>query len=202
MKIRYILLSLFLLLMAYGCASLMPSTTTKTNSSWQDYNGMKQVFDTIEPYKTTLTDFKEMAIDPYTTPNTRILNALTVKDMFTSNKLVSASSLPDGIQDCLKKENFDRCIGFEFAYNNTRDKGIGSLMLRMLSFKKENHITGHDVKFYVFLKYDETLKDYLVVYKLEPEGDTAGKDQTRVETKPLGPLQEPFEIFKGRMAPN
>lgn len=84
----------------------------------------------------------------------------------------------------------------------TRDKGIGSLMLRMLSFKKENHITGHDVKFYIFLKYNETLKNYLVVYKLEPEGDTAGKDQTRVETKPLGPLQEPFEIFKGRMAPN
>ncbi len=179
----------------------MPSTTTKTNSPWEDYASIKQVFDTIKPYQTTMENLKEMSINPYVTPNTRIINALTIKDMFTDNKLVPTDSLPDGIKDCFKKENFDRCIGFEYSYKNTKEKGVGNLPLRMFAFRKENRFTGHDVKFYIFLKYSEEIKNYIVVYKLIPEGDTAGKDETRIEKRPLGFLQEPADFVRDRIVP-
>lgn len=201
MKIISACITISLLLIISGCASLMPSTVTKTNSPWEDYTSIKQVFDAIEPYKTTMEDLKQMSIDPYKTPNTRIINALTIKDMFTNNKLVPIDSMPDGIKDCFKKENFDKCVGFEYSYKNTKENGVGNLPLRMLAFRKENRLTGHDVKFYIFMKYDEQIQNYVVVYKLIPEGDTAGKDETRVEKRPLGPLQEPADFFRDRIVP-
>lgn len=201
MRALNILIVIFLMLVISGCASLMPSTATKTNSPWENYASIKQVFDSIEPYKTTMENLKQISIDPYTTPNTRIINALTIKDMFTNNKLVPIDSMPDGIKDCFKKDNFDRCIGFEYSYKNTLEKGIGNLPLRMLAFRKENRLTGHDVKFYIFMIYKEDIKNYVVVYKLIPEGDTAGKDETKTEKRPLGFLQEPADFVRDRVIP-
>lgn len=197
MKTAFLLLFWIILVLLFGsgCAALMPSEATITNSPWKTYDEAKNLFDRIEPYKTTLEDLKNMSLDPYKIPNTKILNAISVRNLFVVSPSTSLDDLPSGIHDCLHHHNFEKCIGFEYRFENIKSKGIGNLFLRIFSFKKETHTTGRDITFQIFLINN------IVVYKLIPEG-ISEIDKFRKEIRPLGPLQEPFGIFQNTITPS
>lgn len=172
------------ILFLFGCAALLPSKTKTTTAPWKNYEVAKKLFDTVEPYKTSLDDLKKLSFDPQKVPNTRFLNALTIRNMFLNNLVIGMKDLPEGIRDCLG--DFENCRGFEFKLSDIKDLAIGNFYLRVFKFKKENLVTGTDVTFQFFLKGN------IIVYKLfDGVPDT---NKLNIERSPLGPVQEPFDF--------
>ena len=187
-KVNVLYAAIFISL-SVGCATtssrLMPSDTTITTSPWKSYQEIKDVFDQVKPYRTTMADLKKLGLDPDLLPNTKFLDAVAVQNTFVNPGGGSDQKIPEEIRDCLSE--FKQCRGFGFTYNQVVDRGVGNIVKRWLRFRIENLIRGPDVMFQVFLKGE------LVVFK-RFEG-TPNVDKTRLRKNPLGPLQEPFDLI-------
>ncbi|KKQ43478.1 MAG: hypothetical protein US61_C0010G0010 [Parcubacteria group bacterium GW2011_GWE2_37_8] len=190
MKKGFISLIFIMILSISGCASLMPSETNIAISPWSEYAEVKKQFEKIEPYKTKISDLKDLSFDPEKNPNTTYLNYLNVRNLFINNPSVKTEDLPGGIQDCFI--NFEYCYAFEFKLENIKTEGQGNIVLRLLKFREENLTTGPRVSFKVFLVGN------LVVYKLPPEGTPHIRKYT-LKKRPLGLLQDIGSDLKENM---
>lgn len=191
MKIRK-LFSFFALFLFYGCADtgsyLMPEATEVANAPWPTYEDAQKAYDKITPYQTNLEGLKKIGFDPVKVSNVRLLDVLTVRNMFLVSPTVKQEDLPMGIQDCLSSE---KCKGYEFPFTSVSKKGVGNIFLRFMRFKQKELTTGSSVIFTIFLKEE------IVVFKLDPKG-TSIINKLETKTNPLGPLQEPLSFFNLR----
>lgn len=185
----FFLLTLFLF---YGCANtgsyLMPSATEVVDAPWSTYDKAQKSYEQIILYQTNLSDLKKLGFDPIKMPNVKLLDILTIRNMFLISPSIKQEDLPAGIRDCLSSE---QCKGYEFPFTSVSKKGVGNIFLRFLRFKQSELTTGTNVIFTLFLRGE------LVVFKLDPKG-TSIINKLETKKNPLGPLQEPLSFFNLR----
>src|SRR5574340_1660371 len=83
----------FLLVFLAGCGSLLPRAEVVTESPWQSFQDVQQVFDKIVPYQTTVGDLKQLRLDPESNPNITILNYSDVVRRFIPSPSINAHDL-------------------------------------------------------------------------------------------------------------
>ncbi len=172
--------------MVCGCTALLPTVRQTTPSPWRTFDDAKQAFDRIIPYQTTTEDLKRMGLDPFSTPNVRIINYL---DIAMDIPAVKKEELAQGIQDCIRANS--SCHAYEFEPKQIRNKRHGNFWLDFFNFKRNIRESGWRFKILVILV------DNTVVYKLW--GGNPLVDEEREEVNPLGPLQNSGDGFIKRL---
>jgi len=174
-------------LILFGCATitstsgnLMPTERKIAVSNWKSYQSAIEDFNRIEPNKTTLADLKKIGFDPNITPNTVFLDPISIRNIFLGNNSIRIDDLPKDLQEYLR--DFNECRGFKFKQEAIFTKGEGSILSRLLKFKKEDIISGWMFEAWIFMKKDK------VVYTLWLGNPNIR--EIRTQKNPLGPFSE------------
>ena len=170
-----------LLLMLTGCASLLPSSTIIAKSPWKNFDGAKSTYDKIVPGVTTVDNLKKMGIDPFITPNIKILNVTEIIILFLANPSIKKEDLDPGIQKCI--EGKDRCTAYQILPSRLDVNRIGNFWLDLFTFKRHTVNTGWEFRGLI------TIVDNVVSYR-DPPGGRPLINTEQIERKPLGPIQE------------
>ena len=173
------MVALISLLLISGCSSLLPRSATVSNSPWQSYKDAKETFEKIIPGRTTVTELRDMSMDPELNPNMTILNYSDVLRRFVVSPTMQASDLDAGVRECLAAKSV--CSGYEIdqrAMHRVRD---GNFFADMTNFHRSTNITGWRFTGLILVK------DGVVVYKLT--GGQPSIQEREESSNPLGPLQ-------------
>jgi hypothetical protein len=170
-----------LFLMVTGCASLLPSSTIITKSPWQNFDGAKLTYNKIVPGITTVADLKKLGIDPFLTPNIKILNVTEIIILFLANPSIKKEDLDPGIQRCIERK--DRCTAYQILPGTLYVKRVGNFWLDLFTFKRHTVNTGWEFRGLI------TIVDNVVTYR-DPPGGRPLINTEQIDIKPLGPLQE------------
>jgi hypothetical protein len=181
---------LVLLLMFTGCASLLPSSTIITKSPWENFDGAKLTYEKIIPGTTTVDDLKKLGIDPFITPNIKILNVTEIIILFLANPSIKKEDLDPGIQKCI--ESRDRCTAYQILPNTLYAKRVGNFWLDLFTFKRHTINTGWEFRGLI------TIVDNVVSYR-DPPGGRPLINTDQIDRKPLGPIQEVGTVIMTRI---
>jgi hypothetical protein len=168
-----------------GCSGLLPRQKISTETPWQSYKEVQEVFDQIKPFETTIQDLKEFKLDPESNANVAILNYSDVIRRFIPSPAINPKELDVGVMECIQAKT--QCRGYEIDHKVSNRNRNGSFWLDFTNFKRRTEIEGWRFNGVILIK------DNKVVYKL-----TGGQPQIReVEesSSPLGPLQAPLQSF-------
>src|ERR1043165_2384914 len=165
--------------LATGCSALLPRSQESTSSPWQTYQDAQQAFDRLVPGETSVTELKDMALDPSTNPNITILNYTDVLRRFLLSQSISLNDLDEGVRLCVTAKT--NCRGFEINQKVLTKQRHGYVLLDLLGFKRDTHTKGWAFSGLILLKDD------VVIYKLTGgQPSIVGNESTQ---NPLGPLQ-------------
>lgn len=173
-------------LITVGCGSLLPSVkeTTKTKQ-WGTFNEAKVAFEKIIPYQTTGEELQKLGVDPYQTPNLRILTYLDIIQRFMFNPSIKQDELDKGIQECINAKT--NCRAYEIHLKNTTKNRYGNVLLDLFNFQRRTKGSGWEFEA-LLVTVNGT-----VVYKLW--GGKPIIDENLEIKNPLGPLQNPSDLF-------
>lgn len=183
MKQRSLWLLMFaglLLLIATGCASLLPTSRTTTRSQWTNYDQVDAAFAKIIPFQTRTNDLKTLGFDPSVSPNVHLLTYVDIVHHFIPNSAITKADLPQAVRDCIRAR--EKSCAYEIDLSDTKSKRHGNVLLDIFGFKRRTTETGWEFEGLVLIT------DGVVVYKLS-SGDPMISKESDV-TKPLGPFQE------------
>ncbi|MEN8258023.1 MAG: hypothetical protein ABFS09_09200 [Thermodesulfobacteriota bacterium] len=164
-----------------GCGvRLLPSTLDTVRSPWDSFEEAKMAFDEVVIHETDLEGLKKLGFDPFSTSNVEILTYLDIMDRFMPNPAIKKEDLDRGICDCI--ENQHGCQAYEMTVRVFSSERKGSVFLDLFGFKRKTYRSGWQFSsLFVF-------NDGYVVYKLW--GGKPHVNETALQKKPLGPLQE------------
>jgi len=183
---NYTLLIILVILLANGCAGLLPSIEKTTQSPWDSFDSAKESFDKIVPQKTTSEDLKKLNFDPFETPNVKLITYLDLTERFVPNESISLEDLPPGVRSCLAAK--EACQGYEITPQKINNKRYGNFFLDLLNFRRKTKTFGWKFSALIVLQND------LVVYKLW--GGEPNVLEFEDKRNPLGPLQGIGEVIK------
>ena len=162
-----------------GCGGLLPKSKEVTASPWPTYQAAQETFDKIVPGQTTISELRQMALDPSENPNIAILNYADVMRKFMLNQSFSVSDLDQGVRDCVMAKV--ACRGFEVTQSMVNKNRQGNVVLDVLGFYRETQTTGWRFNGLILVK------ENVVVYKLT--GGQPILQGTEEAKNPLGPVQ-------------
>jgi hypothetical protein len=161
-----------------GCSSMLPQSTSITQSPWASYREAQLTFDKIIPGQTTNAELHDLQLDPEANPNIAILNYSDVLQKFVPHASISMADLDSGVRDCISAKTV--CKGYSISQKSTVKNREGNFFADILGFHRETHITGWSFNGLILMK------DGVVIYKL-----TGGQPQIREHENvknPLGPV--------------
>lgn len=173
------LAAIFLPVFLAGCGSLLPRAEVVTESPWQSFQDVQQVFDKIVPYQTTVEDLKRLRLDPESNPNITILNYSDVLRRFIPSPSINAHDLDSGVRECIMANT--ACKGYEIDQRLIKRKRYGNFWADILNFKRKVDVIGWRFNGVILIK------DSLVVYKLT--GGQPAIHELEENKNPLGPFQ-------------
>lgn len=186
MKTKEKMLVAVLLLVSSGCAtqSLLPTQNVYTESSFDTYSQVETVVNKIKIGKTKYSDLVRMGLDLEKIPNVKRLTYLDVMKKFNLDSpsrytIFNDIELPDGVIKTLEARENGRT--YEINLERIKNKREGSLILDVLNFRKNIHITGWNIS--VLILIVDGVVEY-VLYSGEKN-----IDQHEHEKNPLGPFQ-------------
>ena len=104
------------------------------------------------------------------------------------NPSIKKEDLDQGIQACIDARI--NCRAYEIKLQNILRKRYGNVFLDVFNFRRRTHETGWEFEALI------VMVNGTVVYKIW--GGTPVIDESREIKNPLGPLQDPTDILKGR----
>ena len=180
-----ILISMGLLFLG-GCAtqSLLPTQGVYTESEFESYTQVESVVHKIKIGKTKHSDLIKMGLDLENMPNVKRLTYLDVMSKFKLDSpsrytLFNKIELPAGVLKTLSAR--ENGLAYEINLERIKNQREGSLILDMLNFRKNVHITGWNISVLILIVNDTV--EY-VLYSGEKN-----IDRTEKERNPLGPFQ-------------
>ncbi len=177
----------FIAFLFTGCARLLPSSRTDVKSPWKTYDEAKIAYGKITPYETTAEDLKKMGIDPYSTPNIKILTATDIMSIFMPNPSIKKEDLEPGIQKCIALQ--EKCRGYLVEPKILdKDRRQGNFWMDFLSFEQITKESGWEFAGLVILI------DNIVIYK-RPAGGIPFINRQETVKKPLGPFQNSDQLI-------
>ena len=175
-----------MLLFSGGCAtqSLLPTQGIYTESTFETYKEVETVVNKIKIGKTKYSDLVRMGLDLEKIPNVKRLTYLDVMKKFNLDSpsrytIFNDIELPDGVIKTLEAREKGRT--YEINLERLKNKREGSLILDMLNFRKNVHITGWNISVLILIVNDTV--EY-VLYSGEKNIDKHER-----ERNPLGPFQ-------------
>ena len=180
MKKSLLLFLTALVVLTAGCRSLFTSGSNSVKSPWKDFAEARTAFDQIVPGQTTTNELACLGLDPFSSPNVKILTYLDVINRFLPNNSIQKADLPESVRDCLEAKN--DCQAYELDLTVTQNKRYGNLFLDIFGFNRKTREVGW--KFNALI----VLNRGTVVYKLWSGEPNLESYETK--KKPLGPLQE------------
>jgi len=165
-----------------ACASwgILPSTVEKTESPFQSYKSAEDAYAQVKPFVTTTRELKARGVDPYQTPNIRVLNYLDLVPRFLPQQSMKMEDLDPAVQACLTMR--DKCTGWLAEPSTSSKDRTGNVALDVLGFERETTSTGWKASMLLLVQ------NGVVVYKLWSGTPTILEVKT--ESSPLGPLQD------------
>lgn len=183
MKRIFAVACLLAVLCLSGCATtkLMPSSDDETvgDVGWKNYAEAEKFYNEIRRGVTTVDDLSTLGLNLKTSKNVMILDRTTLLALFMANVPGSFEYIDDAVKQCLKFS--ESCTPYVFRKDESKEEGKGSLLLRMLNFKKESIVRGWNVEMLILVHNN------LVVYK-QIKGTPNGTERNKLEKHPLGPL--------------
>ncbi|MDM8558605.1 hypothetical protein [Candidatus Parabeggiatoa sp. HSG14] len=179
-KILFLVLYMFMLLMSTGCAGLLPSLEQTTKSPWRSFEEAKKSFDKIESQRTTKEELKKLGFDPFEVPNVELITYLELIERFMPNQSIRMEDLDEGVRSCLQAR--DVCQGYEIGPQMIDSKRYGNVFLDLFNFRRKTITTGWHFTALI------VLKDGLVVHKVWGGSPNVSKFEDK--RNPLGPLQD------------
>jgi len=174
------------LLFLGGCAtqSLLPTQGVYTESEFESYTQVESVVHKIKIGKTKHSDLIKMGLDLENMPNVKKLTYLDVMSKFKLDSpsrytLFNKIELPAGVLKTLAAR--ENGLAYEINLERIKNQREGSLILDMLNFRKNVHITGWNISVLILIVNDTV--EY-VLYSGEKN-----IDRTEKERNPLGPFQ-------------
>lgn len=175
------LAALTLLFATSACARwVLPSEENVKASPFGSYGEAQAVFDAVTPMSSTVEDLAGMGLDPAVTPNLKTVNYLDIMARFMPQQTVRLADLDPAVQACVNAR--ESCVGYVLAPESVSKDRVGDVSLDMLGFERTTVSSGWRAEM-LFLIVDD-----VVIYKLW--SGTANIDETKTETRPLGPLQD------------
>lgn len=169
-----------------GCTtqSLLPTQGIYTESSFQTYNQVEVVVNKIKIGKTKYSDLVKLGLDLDKIPNVKRLTYLDVMKKFNLDSpsrytIFNDIELPTGVIKTLEARELGRT--YEINLERIKNKREGSLILDMLNFRKNTHMTGWNISVLILIVNDTV--EY-VLYSGEKNIDKHEREQN-----PLGPFQ-------------
>ena len=172
------------ILIATGCAALLPRSTLVTNSPWKSYKEVVTAYDNVIPNRSTISDIKKLGFDIYSTPNLKILSYV---DVAVATQSLKKGELSSGTEACLKVQTL--CTGYAFEPQVVNNHRYGNFWLDTFNFNRRSKETGWRFKA-SFLIIDTVVVDKY--WSGEPQ-----VDHDKEIINPLGQLQEVGNIISG-----
>ena len=160
-----------------GCTSLLPRSTTVTNSPWKSYKEVVGAYNEVTPNKSTVHDIKKLGFNIYSTSNLKILSFV---DIAVATSALKRDDLGEGIAFCLKVR--DLCTGYIFEPQVANSDRYGNFWLDTFNFKRKTKESGWRIR-----------ASFLVVDSVVIEKFWYGEPLISLDREvvnPLGPLQE------------
>lgn len=174
-----------------ACARwVLPSNSTTTDSPFQNYRSAEDAYNRITPYVTTVTELKSRGLNPYSTPNIKVLNYLDLVPRFLPQQSLRQEDLDPAVRACLSAR--DSCTGWLAEPSVLASDRTGNVPLDMLGFDRTTTSTGWKASMLLLIQ------NGVVVYKLW--SGTPSIIETKRDTKPLGPLQDLSGAAAGAVA--
>jgi hypothetical protein len=170
-----------------GCSSLLPDSKTRVEGLWGNFQEAEAMFESIEPYRTTLADLKAMKLDVSKSPNITRLNYSDVMRRFVPPAAVDGYKLEKGVADCLAASS--ACRGYEINQRFIDRKRYGNVLADILNFRRLTRTDGWSFSAVLLVK------DELVIYKIT--GGQPNLSEQERKSNPLGPLQSIESIPRG-----
>ncbi len=176
-------------LLASGCADLLPKARSEVASPWSSFEQARASIDRIVPYATTAAQLRGLGIDPFTSPNVRLLTYSDIVLRFPLGGTIAPEKLDRGLRACL--EAGKTCNGFAITAQDIKRDRIGDFWLDAFNFKREVAVSGWSFNALILLVDDR------VVYT--NYGGQPIVSETETTRQPLGPLQGWGETLPGLM---
>lgn len=174
--------------LSVACSSVLPTSRETAESPWDSFEEAKAAYDSIVPSQTTEEELKAIGYDPYLTENIRVLSYLEVATRFMPQGSLKPEDLDPGLRDCIAAR--EACWAMEVAPTTIDKRREGFALLDILGFRRETITTGWRFSALV------VLKDNVVRYKIWD--GTPSVEETVINRKPLGPLQDLDQIIGPR----
>ncbi|MDJ0942286.1 MAG: hypothetical protein QNJ30_02415 [Kiloniellales bacterium] len=182
---------LILALPTVAACSVLPTTVETAESPWESFEDAKTAYDAVVPTQTTRGELTALGYDPLETPNVRVLSYVDLIQRFLPRESIEMQALDPDLRRCLEAR--ERCWGYEVTPSVIDRSREGNVALDLFGFRRETMTTGWRFSAVI------VLMDDVVQYKIW-EGTPKIREQ-KVETKPLGPLQELDNIIQPRPIP-
>jgi hypothetical protein len=163
--------------LAAGCADLLPKSTAEVTSGWHSFDEARAAIERIEPGKSTMTDLRELGIDPYASTNVQLLTFSDISLRFPVN--MAHDRLDAGLRQCL--EAGKACTGYSINVRDVKRDRVGGFWKDTLGFKRVVDVYGWTFNALVLLVGDQ------VVYTLY--GGQPNLREQEITRQPLGPVQ-------------
>src|SRR5205809_1038260 len=111
------------MLLASGCKSLLPSSSTTVESKWQTFSNVSAEFEKIVPYKTNVRDLKALGFDPSASANVKTLTYVDLIPVFMPNSGIQKTDLPAPVRDYI--DAHDDGTAYAIDLQNIRSKRYG-----------------------------------------------------------------------------
>lgn len=169
-----------------GCGvTLLPTTQDTVRSPWDSFAQAKTAYDLVVVGETDLEGLKGLGFDPFSSSNMEILTYLDIMDRFMPNQAIVKEDLDPGIRRCVEAKK--SCLAYEMSVEVRSSERRGSVFLDLFGFKRKTNRSGW--QFHSLF----VVNNNFVIYKLW--GGKPLINETSVQKKPLGPLQESGEAL-------
>ena len=173
-----------------GCAHLLPDGTTDARSSFESFDAAQRALERIEPYKTRVSELKQMGFDPVESRNVTLIPYPDLVGRLAPNASVAFVELDPGIRDCILAHM--ACQAYQFRLVHEVRERKGNVLLDFLNFERTTYVTGW--------RFDALIvvRDGVVLFR-NFAGDPRN-DRVEHQVNPLGPLQSGGEAVASQLA--
>jgi hypothetical protein len=172
-------LALFAASVLSACVELLPKAQIEVTSQWRSFDEARASVERIVPYRTTAADLRANGIDPFLTPNVKLLTFSDIVLRFPITGSIGWDKLDPGLRECLAAGT--GCRGYSITASDSKHDRVGNFWLDALHFERVVEVSGWNFNALILLVDDR------VVYTLY--GGQPIVHEMETNKQPLGPLQ-------------
>lgn len=164
-----------------GGKVLLPSTTSESSKTFQNYEQVETAYIAVAPGKTNSAELAKLGFSVKSSPNIEILTYVGVVERLPQDARTKGA-IPPPVQACF--DAGDRCSAYIFRPGRIESHHVGNTVLELTGFESSTVDEGWSAEVMLLIQDD------VVVYKQMNGQPLIGDEQRTIQ--PLGPLQDAY----------